>query len=139
MEYNINTKQVEQIETKEVIEVEATQPVIEENPMVEFYFYGLIITIGFLVPLVFNLLKRLIKKLGFLNPKVEETLDKLKVKATESATKAGEKYINKKFNTNKKVPTTGVAVDIANQITKSIDKKFEDKKEKQSEEIKNKD
>ena len=75
----------------------------DENVMGEFLFSIAIIAVAFIVPYIFYALKKLLKKLNFLSPRVLLMLDKLEPVFIRLATKLSRKGIKSGLKTN--VPT----------------------------------
>lgn len=72
----------------------------DENVMGEFIFSVVIIAVAFIVPYIFYYLKKLLKRLNFLSPRVLNMLNKLEPVFTRLAIKLSRKTINTKLKTN---------------------------------------
>ena len=75
----------------------------DENVMGEFIFSVVIIAVAFIVPYIFYFLKKLLKRLNFLSPRVLNMLEKLEPIFIRLATKLSRKAIKKHLKTD--VPT----------------------------------
>ena len=75
----------------------------DENVMGEFIFSVVIIAVAFIVPYIFYFLKKLLKRLKFLSPRVLNMLEKLEPIFIRLATKLSRKAIKKHLKTD--VPT----------------------------------
>ena len=75
----------------------------DENVMGEFIFSVVIIAVAFIVPYIFYYLKKLLKRLNFLSPRVLNMLNKLEPVFTRLAIKLSRKTINTGLKT--KLPT----------------------------------
>ena len=75
----------------------------DENVMGEFIFSVVIIAVAFIVPYIFYFLKKLLKRLNFLSPRVLNMLNKLEPVFTRLAIKLSRKTINTGLKT--KLPT----------------------------------
>lgn len=75
----------------------------DENVMGEFIFSVVIIAVAFIVPYIFYYLKKLLKRLSFLSPRVLNMLEKLEPVFTRLAIKLARKTINTGLKT--KLPT----------------------------------
>ena len=72
----------------------------DENVMGEFIFSVVIIAVAFIVPYIFYYLKKLLKRLNFLSPRVLNMLNKLEPVFTRLAIKLSRKAIKTKLKTN---------------------------------------
>lgn len=96
----------------------------DENVMGEFIFSVVIIAVAFIVPYIFYYLKKLLKRLNFLSPRVLLMLDKLEPVFVRLATKLFRKAIKTKLKTNLPTRANETASIVRDTLSDSLKEKL---------------
>lgn len=115
----------------EVIDIKPTQQTqqhIEVNAdndtnsdfLGELLYDGILIGVPVLIALIIYGIKKCLNKFGLLTKKINDVLDKAQVKISDSATKAGTKFVDKKFKVNKNSSRSQIVKEIGAKVGETV-------------------